>query len=318
MKKIIGILVFALLLSAASPGFAKVVDKIIAVVNGNVITQAEVDRILMPIYNQYKAIYRTEEELYTELDKVRLKVLRQLIDDSIILDEAKKMNIVIKDDELDIKLKALKKSLNADGMTLKNLLHEQNLPLSDLREKYRDQAMIEKAVEVNVKGRVSIQPSEASNYYYKHIVDYTQPEQAAVYSILIKKDGVRILEDSRKLANDIHAMLSDGHDIKDLAANYSEGPYKEEKGDMGYISRGQLLKEADEAIFSLKIGEISKVIESPVGFHIFMAYDVRKESVLPFHEVQHKVTETLYRTKVQKRFEDWLEKLKSDAYISIK
>ncbi len=178
--------------------------------------------------------------------------------------------------------------------------------------------MIEKTVEREVRAKVTIQPSEVLDYYRENIDDYTQPEQAAIYSILIKFDSVRTREETEKLAEDVRAMIVGGKDFQEAAFNYSEGPNREAGGDMGFVSKGQLLKELDDVVFSLEVGEISPIVESPVGLHICKVYDKKERKVVPFDEVMDKVRMALYRWKAEKEFEAWLDKLKTDAYISIK
>lgn len=318
MKKKAIVIFLIIFLTTTPLSYARVVDKIAAVVNDEVITQSEIDRIIYPIYMQYKNVYKSEEELYKELDKTRAAILRQLIDDRLILCEARKTGITVAEKEIDEMMASAEKDLAEKGMNLGTMLKEQNLTQSDLRGKYRDQLMVQKAVDRIVKGRVDIQPSEVSVYYHAHIDEYTQPEQVGVRSIFIRLQSVRTPLESRKLADDIHRMLLEGRDFVELARNYSEDAHKEDGGDFGYVSRDQFLKEIDDAIFSLKPGEISEVVESPIGYHIFNVYDRKDQKVLPFEKVSLKVTEALYRTKAQEKFEEWLEKLRSNAYISIK
>ncbi len=312
------ICVFGFLFLIFDLSFARIVDKVVAVVNDEVITQSEVDRLLYPIYLQYKNIYKTEEELYERLDDSRLEILNQLINDRLILCEAKKLEIEVGAKEIDDEIEEVKKGLHQKGMELEDLLRQQNLTPGDLRQRYKEQIMIQKVIDSEIRAKVDVQPSEVSNYYSAHVDEFTEPEQVAVYSILIRLKSKRTPLESRQLADDIHEMLLGGSDFKEFATNYSEGPYRKEGGDLGYVKRGTLLKEIENVIFFLKTGEISDVIETPIGYHIFKVYDRIDEKVLPFEEARQKVLQTLYQKKAEKRFKLWVEKLKSNAYISIK
>lgn len=315
----ISILLFIVLaILSAHPCSARIVDKIVAVVNDEVITQSEVDRLLFPIYSYYKENTKTEEELYARLDQHRIEILRQLIDDKLLLSEARKHEISIPEGEINKEIETLKKEMAKQGADFGTMLKEQNFTLSDLKQKYREQAMIQRVIDFNVRSRIDIQPSEISNYYNEHIDDYIQPEQVAARSIFIKLKSARTPIESRQLAQDVREMILDGGEFDKLATNYSEGPGREHGGDIGYIKRGQLLREVDNVIFFLKLGEVSDVIESPVGYHIFKIYDRKEEEKLSFDDVRHKVMQTLYRIEAQERLEDYIERLKSDAYISVK
>lgn len=313
-------LILLLAISLLCPGlsFGKIVDRIVAVVNNEVITQSEVDRVLYPIYMQYKELYKTDEVLYEMLDETRQDVLRQLIGDRLILGEAKKMGLSVSEEEIDREVENVKRDLEERDMSFSFLLKEQNISISDLREKYSDQLLIQKAVDENVKAKVRVQPSEVRSYYRDNIDDYTRPAKARVGAILMKLESVRSPGQSRKLAEDVRGMLLSGKDFRETARNYSEGPNSKDGGDMGYVERGRFLKEIDDEIFCLAPGEISEVIETPVGFHVFKIYDHRNAKVLPFEDVRGKVTETLYRLEAKERLDEWLEDLKSNAYIDIK
>ncbi len=320
VKRSISLIVLSIIASAILivPSSAKIVDKIVAVVNNEVITKSEVDRLLYPIYQQYLEIYKDEEELYKQLDNRRLEILRQLVDDRLLLSEARKLAIVVEAEEIDEYVVGIERELRDKGLQLDNLLKEQNLTLLDLRNKYKDQVLIKKAVEQQVYSSVRVQPSDISRYYTEHIEDYTQPEQVAVETIMIKLESVRTPIESRQLADDVHKMVTNGADFKEIASNYSEGPNKDKGGNLGFVARGELLKEIDSVIFFMKPNEISEVIETPVGYHIFRVTDRKEEKVLAFEEVRMQVSGLLFRKRAQEEFTEWLEKLRSNAYISIK
>jgi parvulin-like peptidyl-prolyl isomerase len=302
----------------ATPSYAKILDKIIAVVNDEVITQSEIDSMLYPLYLQYSQIYKTDKEVYENLDKSRAEILKQLVHDKLILSEARKLEVTVSEEEIDERIEIVKKELADKGTSFEDLMKQQKLTSGDIRRKYREQIMIQKVIDRQVRRMIDIQPSEATIYYQDHIEDYAQPEQVAVYAIMIKLRSERTPIECRQLAADVRKMASEGRDFQELAKNYSEDSYRDAGGDLGFIRRGQLLKEIDSAIFFLKVGGISDVIETPIGYHIFKVYDRKEESIVPFEEVREKVHMAIYGTKVQKKFEDWLDELKSNAYISIK
>lgn len=316
LKKIVISLLLVCALSI--PAYAKIVDKIVAIVNDEVITQSELERVLYPLYIQYARMYEDEKELYRRLDESRVDILKQMISDKLILSEAKRLKLEIAENEIDAHLETVKSELSGKGLNLENLLEEQNLTLHDLHKRYRDQLMIQKAIDTEVVSRVSIQPSKVSNYYFEHIGDYTQPQQVAAYSILVKLESERAPLESRQLAQDVHKMLLDGYDFGSLARNYSDDTHKKEGGDLGYLNKGQMLKEIDDVIFSLDVGEISDVIETPIGYHVFKVYDKKEKKVIGLDKVRSKVIEALYRAEIEERFGVWVENLKSNAYISIR
>ncbi len=297
---------------------ARILDRIVAVVNDEVITQSEIDSLLYPLYMQFSQIYKTDKEIYENLDKSRLDILRQLIHDKLILSEAKKLEVTVWDSEVNERIKRIKEDVKAKGASFEDLLKDQKMTLGELRKKYKEMLMIEKTIDREVRRGINIQPSEVNSYYTENIEDYTQTERIAVCGILIKTESVRTSLESRELAEDVHTAAVKGADFKELAANYSEDSHRDEGGDFGYVGRGQLLKEIEDKIFATKNGEVSDILETPLGYYIFKVYDKQDEKRVPLEDVYEKVQMAIYRTKMQEKFEDWLESLKSNAYISIK
>ncbi|MFH1753663.1 MAG: peptidylprolyl isomerase [Candidatus Omnitrophota bacterium] len=312
------ILFLSIVLLGAPASRAEILDKVVAVVNDEAITQSEVDSLLYPLYRQFSQIYKTDKEIYENLDKARMDILRQLINDKLIMSVAKKLGMTVSDIEIEERVNMVKEDVKAKGASFEELLKEQRMTLDELKKKYRDMLMLEKTIDREVRRTINIQPSEINTYYQDHIDDYKQPERIAVYGILIKTDGVRTSLESSKLAEDINALAVKGEDFTALALNYSEDFRREEGGDFGFIERGQLLKEIEDVIFALKIGEVSRILETPMGYYTFKAYDRQDEKLVPLEDVHEKVNMALYRSKMQQKFEDWLDSLKSDAYISIK
>jgi len=116
----------------------------------------------------------------------------------------------------------------------------------------------------------------------------------------------------------IYAMLGKGKDFAGLARLYSQGPNKDRGGDMGFIGKGEMLKELDQVIFNLKPGEFSKPIKSNIGYHILKIGDITHSGYLPLEDVQGNIKARLFQKKFKEKLNEWLGELRAEAYISIK
>jgi len=140
-----------------------------------------------------------------------------------------------------------------------------------------------------------------------------------VFNILVKKDSEkRKEEDTRFLIKKIKEMIAIGRDFEELAREYSEGPSAKKGGDLGLVEKGQMMKAIDEAIFSLQVGEISDIIESPLGYHVFMITEKIPQKVAGFETVKSDIEGMIYKKRIGKNLEKWLRELRKNAYISIK
>jgi parvulin-like peptidyl-prolyl isomerase len=297
---------------------AEIVDGIVAVVNNEVITQAELNTILLPIYSQYKSTY-SDEELLKKIDEAKKNILYQLIEDKLILQEAEKIGILVTDEEVDERLQQIKSQFSSSD-EFRDALASQGLTVIDLKEKYKEQIMIKKMVNREVRSRVSITPIEIALFYEKNKDDFEVPAQVKVMTIMVRKNDQdpEANTESIKKVKMIELKIAEGEDFAKLAREYSQDPSAVDGGDMGYIGQGQMMKKIDEVIFSLQPGEISQTIETPVGYHIFKIVEVKEAGAESFDDARLEIENYLFQEKAKERFDEWMAGLKENAYISVK
>ncbi len=307
------ILVFALLQNAA----CVVIDKIVAVVNGEAITQRELAQHLFPLYEEYQKEY-TGRNLEDKMLEAEDMVLDQLIQDKLILSEAKKSGIKAEDSEVDDKISSIVKSrFDSDEDKFREMLAIQDVSLSEMRESIRNEIIKSKVVREKVGWKIVITPSEVRQYYDQHIEEFVEHEKIKVFNILLRKKEGRG-EALTELVKKVKELLDSGEDFEDVAGKYSEGPNAKEGGSLGFVKRGEMIKEIDHAIFALSPGEISDVIETPIGYHIFKVTETLPASSRDFDSVKEEIQNMIYQKKISKNLEKWLKEIRENAYISIK
>ncbi len=315
MKKTALTLVIITVLAALS--HAAVVDKIVVVVNNEIITQREVDIMLAPIYGQYRNMYKGEE-LIKMLEDVREKILKQLIEDRLIFSEAKKLNITIEEKEIDARIDEMRGKVGSER-ELENMLNEQNLTLNELRARYKEKIMIRKLIDQKVGARIIITPLEVKNYYNDNKDSFMQPEEIRLRAILIKPKKEQGGEaGSLQLMRDLMKRLKEGCDFEGLAKEYSDAPGASEGGLMGYVKKGDLMPQIEDIVFNLKEGEITGIIQSPLGYHVFKVDEKRIRRMRELAEVRQDIEEFLYREKASQRLKSWIDSLAKSAYIEFK
>jgi len=144
--------------------------------------------------------------------------------------------------------------------------------------------------------KVDISQEEIKTYYETNIDDFVLQEQVRARHILIEvpPDATpEKTEEARKRAEEILAKAKKGEDFASLAEKYSGGPTAKKGGDLGYFPRGRMVKEFEDAAFSLKSGEISPVVRTQFGFHIIKVEDVKKERTQGLDEVRKSIESTL-------------------------
>ena len=314
----IKILVMALVLTGLPflASAAETINKFVAVVNDEVITQQDVDQLLAVMYAQYSQEFKGDE-LLQKMEQVKKDILNQIVEDKLVLSRAKELGIKITEAEIDERLDYIKKGFPSEEEFYKTL-ETQGVTMSNLKDRYRDQIMMKKLVDYEVRSKISVLPSDVSAYYEKHRSDFREGDKYRVKNILIKaKDDVSA-ELTKVEIDDIYKKLKEGGNFDELAKQYSQGPNAEKGGDMGYIEKGQMLEILDNVIFKLKPGEFSEPVKSEIGYHIFKVEDIQYGKQGSIGEAQKDIQMMLFQVKFKEKVNEWLAGLKKKAYISIK
>lgn len=314
MKKLSAAIIMLAALMLCDYCAAEVVDKIEVIVNDEMITRREIDRLLTPVYEKYKTMYSGETLLF-KASEARQRIIEQLIEDKLIYTEAKKLNITVGDNEIDEKIQV---SIDRVGgrAEFERAIASQQITVKELRARYKEQAMSRRVIEQKVGTKVGVTPIEIENYYARHIDQFTQPEEALVLNIMIKPEDNPARAAS--LAKEISKRLKEGCDFGGLAKIYSQGPGAEDGGRMGYVKRGDMMPQIEDAIFKLNIGEVSDVIQTAVGYHIFKVEEKRPGKVRTLKEARRDVEEAVFMEKMNQKVKVFVEGLKKNAYIEIR
>ena len=316
MKKVIFLLLIACFILSARQSKAEVVDKVAVIVNDEIITQGEVDKILYNVYKQFKVQY-TEEELEEKIDDARTNLIKTLIEDRLLLSEAKRRNIEVDDKEVDERMNEVRESFKSEE-EFRNALQADSITISELESKYKERIMRDKLIDVEIRGKISVSPQEVVEFYKGHKEEFKEPEKIKLRSVLIRVTDDRPREEALKLAQTILMRLEEGGDFTLLAERYSEGPYASSGGDLGWVRSGELMNRINDIVFTLNDNEISGIIETNLGFHIFKAEDREESRVLDLYEVKDQIEQMIYSQKTNDKLRSWVDRLKENAYIAFR
>jgi len=308
--------VLALMLAGlAAVSEAEVVEQIVAKVNDEVITRSEVEQVLEPILKQYKSAY-TAEELKTRTAEARRNVIDRLIEEKLIIQAAEEKEIEVNISEVEKMIKQTMLKFPTEEKFFE-VLKAEGLNLEILQERYRKELTYKKIVNMEVRARVVVAPKEVEEYYAAHIEELKSPEMLRLSQIFLKTEEGKD-EEVKKRIEDILKRLKQGEDFGKLAKEYSQDPYAEKGGDMGFVQKGKLLEELDKILPSLDIGQISGIIKSSLGYHILKLQARKEEQLKKIADVREVIETVIFQEKMSKRFSEWIAGLKKDAYVWIR
>lgn len=316
MNKKTGFVFAAACLLAVFPArAAEVVERIVAVVNDEIVTERDLEVAMAPVLAQYRASY-TGRELDERVRDVREQFEKKIIEDRLILSEAKRKQLIVKDEEVDEMMTEVRNKFPSRELFLK-ALEDQGTTEKKLWNRFKDQLMGQKLVNFEVKSKVSVSPGEVNEYYKQHPDEFTQGDRVRLGHILVRI-GARTEEDALLQAERLLERIRGGEAFDEVARAHSEGAEAQDGGEMGWITKGQLMGEIDEKVFRLEQGQVTDPIKSSLGFHIFRVNERLQFSIRPITEVREDIQDRLFKRKLKERLDAWITELKKNAYISIR
>ncbi|MFH1784678.1 MAG: peptidylprolyl isomerase [bacterium] len=327
---ILFVLMFVVIFS--SPVWAKIINKPVAIVNGEIITAKEFKKLSGPVIEQYEKVLEGEDK-DERLKALKKDLLNQLIEERLLIQEAKNKDVRATDIDIDDGIEEIKKNFDSDE-EFKAELKKQDLSEKQFREKIKESLLVRKLIEKEVEGKIQPPSDEkVKKYYDEHEKEFERPYQIRVRHILIRVDKSADLKEQSRALNsirDIQRQLKGGADFEALAKKFSEDPGSKDKGgDVGFFGKGMMVKEFEEIAFKMKKGETSDVVKTDFGYHIIRFEESQPSKQLVLEDelelggpapikVKDFIKETIYRGELQTTFIQWIDSIKNNAKIEIK
>jgi peptidyl-prolyl cis-trans isomerase SurA len=289
---------------------AEEIDRIVAVVNDDLITLSELKE------SEKKTSARPDSP---GAPKDERDVLEQMIEQKLLEQEARKMGISVTDREVDSAIEGVKKQFNLTDEQLNEVLKKQNLTPEAFREQWRTQILSNKVVGTQVKGQIAVTEDEIKKYYEENYGEVQSGKEVRIAHILITFDSPDEEEKARNLAFEVARRANEGEDFGELAKRYSKDTLSAGRGgDLGYFEKGDLVEPLEGAIKDTPVGRIVGPVKSPDGYHVIKVLDRRDSGHNSIDDVREEIRQTIYRQKVEKALKDWIEDVKKTAYIEVK
>lgn len=289
----------------------------VAAVNGAPIEKDEFDGEVFLIQ---KTVLGLGKPLSCEqVSSIRREVLESMIRRELLYQVARKSGIKPDENAINKDINSIKQQFS-DETEYKNELSRRGINEEMLRARMIRNSLVQKYVYKEFTDKADVTDKEIQDYYQKHIDLFKQSFQVRVSHISIQSDPKG--DDSHKKelrgkAEKILKKLKDDQDFADLAREYSDGPTKNKGGDLGYLRKGQLEKQFESKVLALKKGEITDIIETEYGFHIFKVTDIKPETILAYENVKEKVKKFLVDEKTKQAADLYAKKLREKAGAGI-
>jgi parvulin-like peptidyl-prolyl isomerase len=250
----------------------------------------------MQLMTEYKG-----KELENKIQSMKLDLIDKLVEDRLILQQAKKNNIQIDEGRIKARIEEIRKRYDSER-EFQDALAKQGLVQADIELKIREQLLMYAIIDIKVRSKIIVNPGEVTDFYQANIRDFKLPEQREFESVTI---------DDENLAKEISYNLKNGQDFQEIAKRYSLAVNKFNTQD------GQLRKDIEEEIFKMHLDEISEPIKIEKSYYIFKLNNIIPARQQGLSEAQDQIYTFLFNEKMEEALAKWLDEIKKHSYIKI-
>jgi len=314
MKKIALALGLAALAAASLSG--KVVDRIVAQVNDDIITLSDINREMADLRKELSQRF-SGDQLEEEIRKAEKDVLEELIRQRLILQKANEYGFGAQaDSQVGAALQRIMKENNLkDQQELERALAAQGMTLASFRERLRKNIISQGLIQEMVGSRITLLSQDIERYYKDHADEFSIPEEVTLSEIILPAEGGSAEAQAR--AADILKRLQQGEPFTALASQFSKGPTAGKGGGIGTYLTAKLNPEIARAIATVKDGEVTTPQTSKEGVVIYRVDSRKVASVRPLEEVRDDIRNRLWQQRFNPEYERYVAQLKEDAFIQI-
>lgn len=307
----------ALALSLAS---GEVVDRVAATVNGDVVTLSDLEERAGA---EWARVERMDPGPSRE--EARRAALQRALDsvvaEKLLAKQAEVLQLEVTDAQIDAAIADIRTRNHFDDAQLDRALAEQGLDRATFRQQVRRELETYQVLNYKVRGRVKLTDVDVRNYYQTHTQEFGGEEEVKVRHIFLPlPEGASRPEEekARSLGEKVLQRLKTGEDFGKVAREISKGPSAEEGGDIGWLRRGTVQKQLEDAAFALQDGQISPVVRAGPGLHILKVEARRTGGGKSFDEAKEEIRTRLYEEQVGSYRQAYIEELKKGALIEVK
>lgn len=321
MKKFLLPAIALATLFVVAPATAEIIEAIVARVGDRIVTRSQYDARLQEGYFEIEQTSGSPEEVELRKADLRSELLDTILSELLIKDRADRLGISVTEKDVDDAVERLKIQYGIESQEqFVESLQQAGLTLEKMRLRLRDTLISNAVLSRELRSRSEISDKELKARYEREKDRYKLPERAEISEIVITlPEGVEqlVADQRRALAEEVANQARRGTDFASLAKEFSESPTKEDGGKLGTITKGELIKELDDPIFSAEDGSILGPIETRVGYHI-VRIDKRIAAETPgFEAVKERLRQSEGQETFERDYKVYLDTLRNEAYVVV-
>lgn len=309
-------------LSAATAPNVRVVEEIVAKVNGDIITRGELEHTRQTIEAELAKEGKAGATLSAEVKQKESDALRDQIDQLLLVQRGKDASINV-DPEVTRRVAEIQaQSKISDPEKFHEWIKEQSggLSFEDFRLQMKNQILTQRVIGQEVGSKISVPDAEVQKYYDEHKTEFVRQEMVLLREILISTGdkSPAAVAAAEKKAKDILVRARKGEKFTELARNYSDAETAKSDGELGSFKKGDLKKEIEDVVFKQKKGYVTDLIRTDNGFETIKVEERYEAGQASLEDVKNEIMEKLYVPRMQPALRTYLTKLRQDAFLEIR
>lgn len=308
------------LFQPAAVGWAEVVDRIVAIVNDEVISLYELDQAMQPYIDQVRSSRYAPDVERQLMFEVRGKILNEMINEKLADQELKRQKISVTEKEVDGAIERIKESRALTDEELRNALSAQGLAYDEFRRQTRQQILRAKLANREVRSKIVITEQDIQAYYDQNKEQYAGEKKYHLRNVFIRVAGYASDADRQAARGKLEAaraQLAAGRPLAEVAhaALGPEAPI--ESDDLGLFKLEDLSPQLKDTIGGMRVGELTPVLDAPFGFQVLMVEKIVDTTGKTPAEAAKEIEEKLFNQIVDQKYQSWVQDLRDRAHIKI-
>ncbi len=318
------------------PVFAssEVIEQILVKVNGEIFTKSDLEqRQIAALRSRNRNVsendLKNDEELKKALAEITPQIVVQAVDELLMMQRAKEMNLKLTDERFTEVLTRIRKDNKLeDDTAFQNALKQEGMTIEDLRHQIEREMMISQVTQQDVMQKIAVTEEETRKYYEEHKADFTTPANVTLREILVNvstqgangQQGVNVGldEEAKAKAEAIRQRALKGEDFAKIANAESDAPSKANGGLIGPINKTELAPSLQKVLDGLKVGGISEPIRISKGWQLIKLETSTQTTTLPYEQAREQVTNKVFLSKRGAEMDKYMKRMREQAIIEWK
>jgi peptidyl-prolyl cis-trans isomerase SurA len=298
----------------------ELIDRIVAVVNSDIITLYDLNRAFKPYEENIKALRYAPDKERETLFQVRKDLLDQLIDSKLADQEIERYQITVSEGDIDKAIERLKETRSFTDEQLREGLSRQGMTMEEYRKEMKEQILRTKLVNREVKSKIVITKEDVKAYYDSHQDQYAGEKKYYLYNLFVRLSpgsGASEKEEAIREIEAVSAKLNQDLTFEELVDQQKNSTSRVQGTDLGLYSLEELSEQLRGAVAKLKAGEFSQVLDTEFGPQIIYVQKIQETTTKSLDDIEDEIEEILYNESVDNRYRDWLDELRKRSLIKI-